>query len=415
LVKGTSGFRPKIRSTLFGALRPFVFAGRVYFLDPLANLVLCFALWYTNEMKYPRLTLVLAGFLCTLTACHSPPREIEEPPASAYISDRQTDEEESPEAAFSETVLPEEILPSDPEQAVSSFSEVWGYLVKDREGALIRGLPLSDIGYFNADVDSYGKLGNIPGRKNAPPFPARFHLVVTCDSYALTHFVLMEGSRERRELAADLIAAAKDFDGLHIDFELVLSRDGDAFRSFLAELRAGLGEKLLSVAFKARFRTLENDPYDYKKVTPLVDRILIMAYDEHWSTSSPGPVASMEWCRLVAEYALSVIGPEKLIMGLPFYGRAWGNINPSRALVYSGVEDLINEHKVEEIGREGGIPSFEYEVPVKVKVYYDDEYSLSARMEMYRSLGIRSVGFWRLGQETPAVWKRLRLEPAASR
>jgi hypothetical protein len=364
-------------------------------------------------MKYPCLTLVLAGLLCTFAACHSPPREIEEPPVSAYIADRQTDEEESPEAAFSVTVLPEEILPSCPELPVSPFGEAWGYLLKGRETALVPGLPLSDIGYFNADVDSYGKLGGIPDLKDAPPFPARFHLVVTCDSYALTHFVLMEGSRERRELVADLIAATEGFDGLHIDFELVLSRDGDAFRSFLAELRAGLGEKMLSVAFKARLRTLENDPYDYEKVKPLVDRILIMAYDEHWGTSAPGPVASMEWCRLIAEYALSVIGPEKLIMGLPFYGRAWGHITPSRALVYSGVEDLVNEYQVEKIDRDGGIPTFEYEVPVRVKVYYDDEYSLSERMEMYRSLGIRSVGFWRLGQETPAVWERLRLEPPA--
>ncbi|MDR3191747.1 MAG: glycoside hydrolase [Treponema sp.] len=360
-------------------------------------------------MRYPYLALVLAGFLCAVTACQSPPREIEKPPDSVYIGDRQTDEEEVPEPVF-----PEEIPPG-PEPAASSFGEVWGYLVKDREAALVPELPLSDIGYFNADVDSYGKLGNIPSRKKAPSFPARFHLVVTCDSYALTHFVLMEGSKERRELVADLIAAAKDFDGLHIDFELVLSRDGDAFRSFLSELRTGLGEKMLSVAFKARLRTLENDPYDYKKVKPLVDRVLIMAYDEHWGTSSPGPVASMEWCRRIAEYALSVIGPEKLVMGVPFYGRAWGHINPSRALVYAGVEDLINQHGVEAVGREGGIPTFEYEVPVKVKVYYDDEQSLAARMEMYRSLGIRSVGFWRLGQETPAVWKRLRLEPAASR
>ncbi|MDR1174682.1 MAG: glycoside hydrolase, partial [Treponema sp.] len=295
---------------------------------------------------------------------------------------------------------------------VSSFGEVWAYLVKGREAALGPGLPLSDIGYFDTDVDSYGKLGRIPNPKDAPSFPARFHLVATCGSTALTHFVLMEGSRERRELIADLIAGAKNFDGLQIDFELVPSRDGDAFRSFLAELRAGLKGKMLSVAFKARVRTLENDPYDYEKVKPLVDRILIMAYDEHWGGSSPGPVASMEWCRRVAEYALSVIGPEKLVMGLPFYGRAWGHISPSRALVYSGVEDLINEHGAEGIGRENGIPTFEYEVPVKVRVYYDDEDSLSERMEMYRSLGVRSVGFWRLGQETPAVWERLGLEPA---
>jgi hypothetical protein len=369
-------------------------------------------------MKYPHPALVLAGLLWTLNACHSPPAEIE---PAVYTGDWQTGEEEIPEETFPDDLPPnpEEIFPDSlplaPDLPVSSFGEVWTYLLKDRETALVPGLPLSDIGYFNGDVNSYGKLEGVPSRKNAPPFPARFHLVVTCDSYALTHFVLKEGSGERKELVADLIAATRDFAGLQIDFESVPTRDGDAFRSFLAELRAGIGEKMLTVAFKARVRTLPNDPYDYKKVKPLVDRVLIMAYDEHWGTSAPGPVASMEWCRRVAEYALSVIGPEKLIMGLPFYGRAWGHINPSRALVYSGVEDLINEHQVEDIGREGGIPTFEYEVPVRVKVYYDDEHSLSERMEMYRSLGVRSVGFWRLGQETPAVWRRLRLEPAASR
>jgi hypothetical protein len=351
------------------------------------------------------LVFVLAGVLC-VAGCHSSPDE-----APIYTGAVQ-EADESPEI-----LLPDSSPPGGekPELPVSAFGEVWGYLLKGRETALGPDFPLSDIGYFNADVDSYGKLGDIPSRKDAPFFPARFHLVVTCDSYALTHFVLMEGSRERRELIADLIAAASDFDGLQIDFELVLSRDGDAFRSFLAELRAGLGEKMLSVAFKARLRTLENDPYDYEKVKPLVDRILIMAYDEHWGTSAPGPVASLEWCRMVAEYALSVIGPEKLVMGLPFYGRAWGHINPSRALVYSGVEDLINEHRVEEIDREKGIPTFEYEVPVRVKVYYDDECSLSERMEMYRSLGVCSVGFWRIGQETPAVWERIRLEPSVFR
>jgi hypothetical protein len=356
-------------------------------------------------MKTTYLVFVLAGLagLLGTAGCHSPP---------VYTGAGQKGEAGTPE-----TVFPDSLPPGgkELELSVSSFGEVWGYLLKGRETALSPEFPLSDIGYFNADVDSYGKLGGIPSREEAPPFPARFHLVVTCDSYALTHFVLMEGSRERRELIADLIAATQDFDGLQIDFELVLSRDGDAFRSFLSELRAGLGEKMLTVAFKARMRTLENDPYDYEKVKPLVDRILIMAYDEHWGTSVPGPVASLEWCRKVAEYALSVIGPEKLIMGAPFYGRAWGDINPSRALVYSGVEDLINEHRVEEVGRENGIPTFEYEVPVRVKVYYDDEYSLSERMEMYRSLGVRSVGFWRIGQETPEVWKRLRLETAASR
>jgi spore germination protein YaaH len=242
------------------------------------------------------------------------------------------------------------------------------------------------------------------------------HLVVACNSRALAHFVLVPGSAERKALIADLIAASADYDGLQIDFELILQRDAGAFLSFLAELRTGLKDKIFTAALPARNKRINNDAFDYEKIKPLVDRILVMAYDEHWSTSVPGPIASLSWCKNVADYALKTIGPEKLIMGIPFYGRAWGHINPStpawgsKAYLYSGIETILNENNVNEIRRENGIPTFDYETSVSVKVYYEDDYSLSARMELYKSMGIGSIGFWRLGQETPAVWDILGLE-----
>jgi spore germination protein YaaH len=151
--------------------------------------------------------------------------------------------------------------------------------------------------------------------------------------------------------------------------------------------------------------------YDYEKIKPHVDRILVMAYDEHWSGSRPGSVASLDWCRRVADYSLRAIGPEKLIMGLPFYGRAWGDYSPSRALIYTTTESIIEDNNVTEIGYENGIPTFVYNKNVSIKVYYEDEYSLTARMQMYKSMNIRSVGFWRLGQETSEIWKYLVIAP----
>ena len=300
-------------------------------------------------------------------------------------------------------------MPEGGELPVSAFGEIWAYVIAGREAALRSDLPISDIGYFGADIDSYGSLVDVPDRRKLPSFSGRVHLVVKCDSRSLTHFVLVPGSAERKALIADLAAASSRYDGLQIDFENVPQRDGGFFFSFLAELRTACKNKIFTVALPARMRKLKDDVYDYEKILPLVDRILVMAYDEHWSTSAPGPVASLSWCKKVAEYSLNVIGREKLIMGLPFYGRAWGNPNPSQAHVYTGIERVINENQVTDIRRENGIPTFEYKIPVSVKVYYDDEYSLSARMEMYRTMGVPAIGFWRLGQETPAVWSYIKL------
>jgi spore germination protein YaaH len=301
-------------------------------------------------------------------------------------------------------------MPTDGTLPVSAFGEIWAYVVAGREAALTPGLPISDIGYFGADISVYGALIDVPDRKKLRNFTGRVHMVVKCDSRSLTYFTLLPGSAERKALVVDLVAAARNFDGLQIDFENIPQRSLESFHSFLAELRAALGNKMFTVALPARFRKINDDIFDYAKIMPMVDRILVMAYDEHWSTSAPGPIASLSWCKRVADYSLSVIGKEKLIMGLPFYGRAWGSPNPSQAYVYTGIERIMNENNVAEIRRENGIPTFEYKVPVSVKVYYDDEYSLSARMEMYRAIGITSIGFWRLGQETPAVWQYIKLE-----
>jgi spore germination protein YaaH len=305
-----------------------------------------------------------------------------------------------------------EFPPPSGDLPVSSFGEVWGYLIAGREDAVRRNMPISDVVYHSADIDSYGKLRGVPNPKNAASrFGGRLHMDVMCNGTALTHFVLAPGSTERKELIADLLAAARNFDGLQIDFENVPERDAGAFLSFLTELRAGLGDKIFSIALPARTSTTSNNWYHYAAIKPLVDRILLMAYDEHWSGSDPGPIASMAWCKNVATYALQVIGREKLIMGLPFYGRAWGNVTTSQAYIYSTIERIRGENKITEVRRENGIPTFNYEVPVSVKVYYEDDYSLAVRMDMYRTLGVNSVGFWRLGQETLAVWNQHKLEP----
>jgi hypothetical protein len=323
---------------------------------------------------------------------------------------------ETPEEAEPAPVVEEDAAPPPPARQtdetlpVSSFGEIWGYVVAGREAALDPELPLSDIGYFGAEIDLYGKLTDVPDPRKLRFFKGRLHLVAACNGRALSHFVLREESPERKALIEDLLAAARNYDGLQIDFENVPRRDARNFLSFLAELKVGLKGKPLTAALPARTGRLDNDVYDYEKIKPLVDRILVMAYDEHWSTSKPGPIASMDWCRKVAGHSLRTVGREKLVMGIPFYGRAWGDINPSRAYLYSGIESVMKENPVTNVRREDGIPAFDYEASVSVKVYYEDDHSLSARMDMYRTMGVAAVGFWRIGQESPSVWPLIRLD-----
>jgi len=342
-------------------------------------------------MKYPLAIIVLSVFL--LTQCKSAPKETE-------IVIEPDDQEIETFVHHTGQTLP-----------ITTFKEVWGYVLAGRESDLKKNIPLTDIGYFGMEVDIYGSLTNIPNRQNLSAFGGRVHLVAVCNGNALSYFTLMPESPQRKKLIADLIAAAKNYDGLNIDYENIPPRSGEAYISFLRELREGLPkDKIFSVALAARTKKLTNDVYDYERIKPLVDKIFIMAYDEHWSGGPPGSVASLRWCRSVADYSMRVIGSEKLVMGIPFYGRAWEEQNHHRALIYTTTEKLINTYNIKEIKRENGIPTFDYIPNVNVKVYYEDEYSISARMEMYKSMKINAVGFWRIGQETPKVWEIIRIE-----
>lgn len=335
---------------------------------------------------------------CLFIGCRSGPSMTEEPAAEEEAEIETDREDELPEHA---------VITADPANLPpSSFGEIWGYVVAGREQSLAGDMPLSDVGYFGAEVDGYGRLTDVPRRNRLADFSGRVHLVVTCPGYGLSHFVLTEGGARRR-LISELVDAARPYDGLQIDFENVLKQDGEHFASFLEELRRDLGDKIFSIAISARYRKIAPDPYDYERIAPLMDRVLVMAYDEHWSASAPGPVASMDWCKSVAAYSLKVIGPKKLIMGIPFYGRAWIDPSPAGAKIFTATERIIRENRIAEIRRENGVPVFTYEVPVQVTLYYEDDYSLLTRMEMYRAMGIGAVGFWRIGQESPTVWNYL--------
>jgi hypothetical protein len=358
---------------------------------------------YFKKVKYRSLTgPLLAWIFFCFPACYSDP----------VLPDEDLESIAAPpeEEKVLEFLEFPDLPPEFADLPVSSFGEVWGYLTSGREQALKANYPLSDVVYFGAEIDTYGCLSDVPDRKKLTRFPGRVHLGVACNSSrALTHFVLEKDSAVRNQLIADLLAASRSYDGLQIDFELVPARDGGNFLSFLAELRAGLGDKMFTVALPARLKTLQDDVYDYGKISPLVDRILVMAYDEHWSSSAPGPIASMNWCRSIASYSLSVLEPEKLVMGIPFYGRTWGSMNPFRAFFFSGIQRIKEENQVGSVRRENGIPTFTYEAPLSVTVYYEDQYSLSVRMEMYRNMGVGAIGFWALGQEDPSFWNLLEL------
>ena len=296
------------------------------------------------------------------------------------------------------------------ESEVMQFSEVWGYVMAKREDEFDYDMPITDIGYFSADVNAYGELEVLNLGDNFAAFSGRVHLVSTCESRSLTHFVLDPSYPVRDRLIKSLIAASANYDGLQIDYELVPARDGKNFLDFLSLLKKGLNGKILSVAIPARVKTIKGDVYSYRDIAKIVDKVIVMAYDEHWATSEAGSIASMPWSKRVGEYSASVIPAEKLVMGLPFYGRTWGDFTTNKAYYFSGINRLMNENNIHSVDRDEGVPYFKFKKEIEVTGYFEDEKSLLERTKLYKELGIANLAFWRVGQEDSEYWKWLEVQ-----
>ncbi len=290
------------------------------------------------------------------------------------------------------------------------FGEIWGYLLKGEEGSVRGDEPFTDLCYFCASITSGGRMSGscvppaIVWKGRAAP---RLHMVVAMiGNPALVRHSIDPKGPARGDFIKDIVEASKQFDGVQIDFESLPPSDGQSYLEFIRELKKQLDpSKTLSVALPARRKKLAEDAYDYAVLSEAADRLVVMAYDQHWKTSRPGPVASLPWCREVLAYSKSAIPSEKLIMGLPLYGREWLDNSEHRALKFRQVKEILEKSGMSpSYNREKGL-YFEYEGSVKGQVYYDDHRTLLEKLYLYRSAGVRAVSFWRIGQGPEKLWR----------
>ncbi|HPS57172.1 MAG TPA: glycosyl hydrolase family 18 protein [Spirochaetota bacterium] len=340
-------------------------------------------------------------------------------------------------------------LAADSEQKINTvfpvkFKEVWGYLMRGEEKVFRGDEIVTDVCYFSCSIDPEGKLR---GSVNPPVLPEldgkkrRVHIVIAdLDNTRLMNLILDPSRGARDNLVTDIVELSKRFDGVQIDFEAVAGRDAGNFLEFLRLIREGMEPgKIFSVALPAK-RIEVNDAYDYASISAIADRVYIMAYDQHWSTSRPGPVASLSWCKAVMNYALTVVPSEKLIMGIPLYGRSWKNekivkrvkvknrqaknskkkkkartkvvtrtVVKSRSVKSAHIPDLIDrKNAVKEYSADTGFV-IRYKNRSKEVIYCDD---VNATMEkfLFYSEHIDSIGFWRLGMENRDLWKAIDLD-----
>ena len=294
------------------------------------------------------------------------------------------------------------------------FSEIWAYLYNGENKYFPTNSPITDVACFSTVIDGDGNLKGGPlSPPDGLPGHMRYHLVVSIPwNQTLAHLYLNPELPLRNRIISRIVERAAPFDGLQIDIESVAPEDGINYLNFLAAVKKALPEdKTFSVAAMARWadhkKKHPDDAFDYPFINLIADRVIIMAYDEHSRGDAPGPIASADWCKKIYAYATQTIDPEKLIMGLPLYGRSWQTETTARA--YRNPEiwsDLRARGITPDTSAETG-GTYQYTTNVSVHVHFETLPSLEQKMNLYRSKPICGVAFWRIGQEPIGFWEHI--------
>jgi len=225
--------------------------------------------------------------------------------------------------------------------------------------------------------------------------------------------------------------AAGVFDGIDIDWEypaapgdvghIYRPEDTQNYTLLLAEFRRQLDaldpNLLLTVATPAGQATYSKMQLD--QIHPYLNWINIMSYDLHgaWESSTnfqahlrlaPGDTTGLSVQNAVQGYLAAGVPANKLIVGIPFYGRGWtgvrnqnnGLYQPATGAAPGTYEAGIEDYKVL---KTRAMPSFRDPVTGGFWLYdgntfwsYDDPQVIQEKMSWLTTLGLRGAMVWSL-------------------
>jgi peptidoglycan-N-acetylglucosamine deacetylase len=198
-------------------------------------------------------------------------------------------------------------------------------------------------------------------------------------------------------------ASGHEYSGLVLDFEGMAAPDLPALRTVIgtiADSARAHGVRHVVLAIPA----VDTAGYPTRAFTPLVDQVLVMLYDQHWSGSPPGPVAAPDWARQALAQRVADVGASRVVAGVPLYGYLWPAGRPGQPISYGEAQRLALEGGTT-LSRDPASVSLTASRVGEWQLWIGDA-SLVRRMVVdAQTLGVATVALWRLGLEDPEIWR----------
>ena len=292
---------------------------------------------------------------------------------------------------------------------------------------------LSHIAYFSYEVDTAtGGYSSIHSW-NTTPIIDYAHLLGTKVLLTVTNFgtsrntKLLSDSVKQMLLINTLISLLKsrNGDGVNFDLESVGASQRSNLVKFITRavnlIKAELPSAEISMATPA---VDWNGAWDFKALSQLCDYLVVMGYDYYYSGSSTaGPVAPLvteqyNVTRTVNTYLDAGVAPEKLLLGVPWYGYDWPVKSSTRkaaatgtatARIYTSAIDIANTNGriFDQLTK---VPWVSYTSSSNLRqLWYDDTVSLSMKYNLVSAKQLGGIGIWALSYDggNTDIWKNI--------
>jgi spore germination protein YaaH len=134
------------------------------------------------------------------------------------------------------------------------------------------------------------------------------------------------------------------------------------------------------------------------------DAVVLMAYDQCWATSNPGPIAADAWIAANLKAKLAGHDPRRFVVALAAYGYDWPRGRKAE-VISSAAAEALALHDRATITPDPN-PHFDYRASngAAHEVWYLDGAAFARQRALAEARGVRGVALWRMGLEDPAVW-----------
>lgn len=260
--------------------------------------------------------------------------------------------------------------------------------------------------------------------------------VTLCVTLFSNHATFLSNSSAKQTLISNLISlvSTRGAHGVNIDFEGLPSSQSTTFANFMVDLANQMhaaipGSEISTVLYSVDW----NSVFNFQIMEPEVDHYIIMGYDYYYSgstTAGPndplyqfGNSYNYTLSRSITDYLEKGCPANKLILGLPSYGREWstssltvpsGTTATGVSRTYSYVRNNSTgfysaaNHSYENASQSDMYLFMNGSTPKQC--FITEEEAFSKRLQHVLVAGIGGIGMWALGYDDgyTELWDAIR-------